>query len=235
MLIPGFVVMSLVFIWPDTQKHVSLFACLSGIPYWCKTSLFLIISYIAGIINSDLTEVIWHPFRNNSNDIHAWGDAILKGGTHKQTMNYIFVMFMIYVIVTIVMLFMLDSQPIFILILILTIVVIYSLLFIKKISYRIVPTVTDYYNKYYQVEKLRPQNGIKIIESQVALIKNLCLPLCLWVTVIITNNKYCNLICDLFFLVTSLMIFIGCAVHRQSIVYRIVFEDYKYLKQNNIK
>ena len=71
MLIPEFMVVSLAFIWPDSLKSVNEYIDLSAVPYWCKITVFLIFSYLIGIVNSGsqkkygvlleiIETILWH-------------------------------------------------------------------------------------------------------------------------------------------------------------------------------
>lgn len=229
MLIPGVMTVCLVFILPDMEITLNKAVNLSELPYWCKIIVVLISSYIIGIVNSDFTGKIWSSFRNNIEEIKAWRNAIDNGKVYRKSVNYAIVIVVSYFLITTATFFIVRYQGIVSLLISLIIAFVYFFSAFGKIIYSADKELKDYYKKYYYVEENRPVNGVKILEGQIALIKNLCLPFCLWCASIMANKDSNVIWVTVIIWLISFLILVGAAIRRQNIIYRIIFEDYKYL------
>ena len=100
----------------------------------------------------------------------------------------------------------------------------------------------EYYERYYYVKKNRYGNDIEVIESQVAYLQSLILPILLMLTSQCSPRKLMTLfgledkceICPCFFvaiILLTLIAIIAAIFLRQQKIYDRVWEDYHYLKQ----
>ena len=199
----------------------------SAIPDWGLVLLFLIAAYIVGLINCMITECIWAKFRNNIGEIQAQYDSF-DGDSQYVIRDYGICVFVIYISVCVALWIIMWADMLFVAAFIIPVC------FLRTAWYREPYSggelLTRYYKEYYFVEKHRPENAVKIIEAQVAFLKNICLPLCA-VSLFIINTVRCPYIQVWVAIISvlSLMAMITVAVRRQNTIYRIVIEDYKYL------
>ena len=92
-------------------------------------------------------------------------------------------------------------------------------------------TILDYYYQaYYYVERNRAKTPIAAMECQVALMRNLLLPMFMLSFKIQDFVFKDNPVCCLRFAMILLVFFMAFAIiRRQENIYKCVFEDYEYL------
>ena len=238
-LLPGFMVVSVIFILPKNIESVGKDIGFNAVPYWCKMALFLISTYIVGIVNSNFTTIIWSRFRNNIKEIVACESAIItcesaiiKGLKRERLINYSIILSW-YLVITLATYFIIIGEYLLRVGISLICTFTYFRISFKKISYSSDRVLHEYYKKYYYVEKSRSVNGVKILEGQIALLQNICLPLCIWSAIIIVNKNLTLYSFLLTIWLIAILILLGTVFMRQGIVYRIILEDYKYLNELN--
>ena len=102
----------------------------------------------------------------------------------------------------------------------------------------------EYYERYYYVKKNRYGNDIEVIESQVAFLQSLILPILLMLTSQCSPQKLMTLfgpeckyvLCPCGFVAITLLTLAAIIVainHRQQKIYDRVWEDYHYLSKIN--
>lgn len=192
-------------------------------------TIALVLSYLLGLINHVCTAVIWKRFRDNH---------MLWQKFHWKSVSRYIVVGMIAAIVMPVVGCVLTVEAevcVFLIPLFFFIIVLMSLI-MKDCDNSILRK--QYYEKYYYVMKHRYNDDIPIMESQVAFVQNMLIPLalflfftpkCVMEWVIDTEScldKNCFwYMCLLFYGVLLMVIF----NRQEKIVYR-VKTDYEYLK-----
>lgn len=226
MVVPGGILLGvLLLLCSSSSESVEL---LKKIPEWGQLSLFIIASYVLGLINCEITELLWRCFRNNPEDIwYAFMTIDKKRLPYKRYYSPIIFSFYIFIFLLLVI----DLSEYHYLILISIIIIFYFLRSIfPGIKYDVNDYVRQYYHQYYFVEKYRPWNAVKIIEAQVAFLKSICFPLCIASAYLVKTAKYCGMKGWIIAItILSLLAIISVAVCRQNTIYRIIIEDYKHL------
>lgn len=241
MLIPGGIISWILLKYLEGYTLLNL-SLINDLPEWSRVVAFFILSYMIGIINLIITEMIWKRFRNNPEEILAWYTAVFKDQerTPKRQIKryYVFLIPYFYVSISFVLYFLYITPKgdinVYILLLgLISILTVFLQVYGLAIKYGSDRIVSKYYEMYYYVESHRPQNPADIIEKQVSFLKSICLPISVLVPAYIHSSDYfknCP-ICFflLLFVIFYLIVIIACI--RQSVVYRIIIEDYKYLSE----
>ena len=100
----------------------------------------------------------------------------------------------------------------------------------EESEYNVIPGVdlTDrYYYAYEYVQQFSKSTAIKFVEGQVLLIRNLSLPFALWFCMKLGISQWIGIVILFGFVSVLLMLL------RQMTIYRLVFEEYFYLKSVN--
>lgn len=217
----------------------SVLLCFDGIPFvktlpdWASGVLFVVISYVIGIINHQFTELIWASFRNNPIDVKAWNDAVFVNKSVKYFSRYILIITGVYCLISFLVLmcikFMICRW-------VLGVAALMLLLLAHNTTFpygRIDESIIEYYKKYYFVETRRKNANISVLESQVSFLKSLCLPLCIFTVILLCFPEKTGVDNSvvLFIGLILLVLLIRTTFIKQGNIYRIVFEDYKYLRE----
>lgn len=231
MIIPGGLSLGVVLVYFG-EIHI-----LQPLPNWSLISLFLVVSYLLGLLNHQLTELIWLPFRNNSFEIREWHQAVYSHKQIKYYSPYILKITGEYLIISILS-FIFLKAAIFRWIIGLTAIIL-ILLFPNSTSpySQTDKTVSKYYRKYYYVENNRKNSSISILESQVAFLKNMCLPICLCTIILLNFSEKSGLNWKGILVagLAILIVLVRITSIKQGNIYRIIIEDYMYLNKNNVK
>lgn len=100
----------------------------------------------------------------------------------------------------------------------------------EESEYNVIPGVDladRYFYAYEYVQQFSKSTAIKFVESQVLLIRNLSLPFALWFCMKLEISQWICIVL-LFGLVSVIIMLL-----RQMTIYRLVFEEYFYLKSVN--
>lgn len=223
MVVPGGIIVEV--LW-NISSICELFDNVKNLPTWGQMFVFTVASYLFGIMNNAVTELIWVNFRNNRNAIavafRSDEGSIIKGIT--QILSTILAVYIgIGLSITV---WMMSYK-------ILSITILTFIIGLKYYDYKTYnrsynKILVKYYRAYYYVEKARPSNSAKIIEAQVAFLKTICLPICIVSVCLFCDGEYQNywLLGYTTALVISIIMVINC---RQNTIYRVIIEDYKFL------
>jgi hypothetical protein len=231
MIIPGGLSLGVILVYFG-EIHI-----LQTLPNWSLISLFLVVSYLLGLFNHQLTELIWLPFRNNAFEIREWHQAVYSHKQIKYYSPYILKITGEYIIISILAFLSLNSA-ILQWIIGLSAVSLFLLLPNSTSPYsQTDKTVSKYYRKYYYVENKRKNSSISILESQVAFLKNMCLPICLCTVILLNVSEKSDLDWKRILVagLAILIVLVRITSIKQGNIYRIVIEDYMYLNENNVK
>lgn len=227
MVIPGGAIL-----WGISLSGYRFFQITDKALFWIVSLVF---SYLIGLINHMLTSYIWSCFRNNSamiNEAKQYVYNYNKMASLKQSPIYctiilgnLLVLLMIYLLYEVI--FRIDViQHYHIIALICFIVTTLCLYILIHNNQDQVVVDKKYYKAYYYVLKNRYSNDIPIMESQVAFIQNMLIPILMFLFLPWEIYGLMQVI-----IVIMIPLLVWAIFHIQMKIYRRVWEDNLYLQE----
>lgn len=209
MVVPGGVMLMLLlrlfgYSWVVDERVISPTLCVA---------VFIVVSYIIGILNHYLTKYIWRGFRNNphflfvslakiqpelpdattcdENYCEKWAECICS------YIRYCFLtingVWLVFVVITAVCPYFEDNICSY------TFAILSTFILLSVLIYQIVPKVkcpncsvilSKYYEAYYYVQENSKNCDFKVIEGQVAFLQSMIIPLQLFI--VVPCSKFAN-------------------------------------------
>lgn len=202
-----------------------------------KWTFIAVLAYLIGLINHQLTSLVWRPFRNNlvminKSHINKENKENKKKSDSKsgiQKNSFIIPVFIYLIMIMIIFVWgilVYKSCALYIALLILFVIDFYlnTLVFKKNIGD---DSMDNYYKAYYDVAKKGYNNDITIMEGQVAFLQSMLLPvIAMSASLICCGKMQPSCLWVSFVLILSM---IATIYMRQMKIYRRVWEDDKYL------
>lgn len=231
------------------------------------TSYFIIIvfSYILGFINQELAVIMWKIFRNNPLLLYVTLNETTKHNEKSPLRSRTYIMYRpthrlseikIYCVLTFFVLLVMyacisdilfshfdtESGVYLILCTVIYIILCGIIMYIKYKTFKIAKLmpglVSDYYDAYYFVAQHTYCNDVFIMEGQVAFLKNMIIPISLfvaWPDSIWLSFSIIDILGVFwikFFLILVCILMCICVYLRIKKIHGLVWENYEYLKVN---
>lgn len=230
MVIPGGLIL-----WCISLSGCRLLQITDKALFWIVSLVF---SYLIGLINHMLTSYIWLCFRNNKKMINEakrrYLDDIGKIKYMKQQpacclFKYLFILLMIYLLYMAISKVNVANHHIISLIcFVVTALLVYVIIQDKINPTHInLTTIDDYYKAYYNAMQYRYSDDIPIMESQVAFIQNLTIPIIVFIFIPLPLWIYGSM---KIIVVIMLPLLFWTICNTQMKIYTRVWEDNHYLQ-----